>query len=189
MKREHILINDIVIPDGYERLEYIQSQGNQWIDTGLITSSSWTSYQFEGEMARSGSPAGAAHGTHYWGMGSSGTTWWDFGGTIVLDQWYKMKFIKQIRQKVEIYLDDVLKYTSTGSTWTNSNYNLHLFLFRLTNGSIGKWKCKWGIFTLDGIDERIYLPLIRLYDSKPGLFDFAHNVFYTNAGTGEFLYA
>ena len=34
-----------------------------------------------------------------------------------------------------------------------------------------------------------YTPALRTADSKPGLLDKVNNVFYINAGTGEFLYA
>ena len=42
--------------------------------------------------------------------------------------------------------------------------------------------------TIENEEHRMY-PAIRLSDSKPGLYDIADNTFYTNAGTGEFLYA
>jgi len=35
---------------------------------------------------------------------------------------------------------------------------------------------------------RDFYPALRISDSKPGLYDLVNNQFYTNAGTGEFLY-
>ena len=35
---------------------------------------------------------------------------------------------------------------------------------------------------------RDFIPCIRKQDNKPGLYDIVNNVFYTNQGTGEFLY-
>jgi len=34
-----------------------------------------------------------------------------------------------------------------------------------------------------------FIPALRIADIKPGLYDLVNNQFYTNAGTGEFLYA
>lgn len=36
---------------------------------------------------------------------------------------------------------------------------------------------------------REFIPALRVSDSKPGLYDTVNSVFYTNAGSGEFLYA
>ena len=33
-----------------------------------------------------------------------------------------------------------------------------------------------------------FIPALRIFDSKPGLWDITNETFYTNAGTGEFLY-
>lgn len=41
----------------------------------------------------------------------------------------------------------------------------------------------------NGTVVRDYYPKLRIADSKPGLLDVVNNVFYTNAGSGEFLYA
>ena len=44
-------------------------------------------------------------------------------------------------------------------------------------------------YNKNNIPQRHYLPALRMADSKPGLYDIINNQFYTNAGTGEFLYA
>lgn len=195
MRRDYNKSSGGILPPGYAECEYLESKGSQWINVGLTTSSDWNTYEFVGEFARSGEPAGAAFGTHYWGMGSSGTTWWDFGGNIELYRTYKLRMFKQIKSYMEAYLDDEFKIRSTSRDWINSYFNTPLHIFRLTNGNIGKWRCYSGNYIINSEIKRNFKPCIRLSDSKPGLYDLCGSIcpltgtpFYVNAGTGEFLY-
>lgn len=195
MRREYNAIGGGVLPYGYAECEYIESTGTQWINVGLTTSEKWQTYEFVGEFARSGSPAGAAFGTHYWGMGSSGTTWWDFGGDISINRIYELRMFKKIKEYMEAYIDGIRKIRSTSYNWINSYFDYPLHMFRLTNGNVGKWRCYSGIYIIDTNVQRDFVPCIRKSDNKPGLYDLCGSIcpltgtpFYVNAGTGEFLY-
>lgn len=38
------MANNINLPEGYQRIEYLQSSGEQWIDTGIVQNS--LNYEF-----------------------------------------------------------------------------------------------------------------------------------------------
>jgi len=82
---------------------------------------------------------------------------------------------------------------STGSRATNWSSTKHHYLFAYNNnGTAGCfYNCKLYSFKIwvNNIIARDFVPVLRIYDGKPGLFDKVENKFYTNAGTGEFRYA
>lgn len=195
MKRETSIKGGHVLPKEYAELEYIESTGTQYVNLGLNTSSLWKTYVVDGYFECGGSPAGAAFGTHYWGMGSSGMYWWDFGGEIRLGEIYHLRMVKEIKVNVKAYVNDVLRFDNSGSDWTNSYFGYSLHVFKLTNGSLGKWKCYGVDFSIDGEPVRKYVPALRKSDDRPGLYDLCGSIcpltgtsFYVNAGSGEFLY-
>ena len=80
--------------------------------------------------------------------------------------------------------------TSSDSSPRSSN-NLLIFYnqYELNTGSQTlKGKLYAISLTVSGVTYT-YTPALRTADSKPGLLDKVNNVFYINAGTGEFLYA
>lgn len=74
---------------------------------------------------------------------------------------------------------------------TASTYSLVIFGGNTTGTfSAGSYVRLWGFKIWDnGTLVRNYVPKLRTADSKPGLYDTVNNVFYTNDGSGEFLYA
>lgn len=85
---------------------------------------------------------------------------------------------------------DNYTHSINNSTYS-STYSFFLFAFN-NRGSVGLrgsvriYECK---FNENNIPIRHFIPALRDLDQKPGLYDLVNNQFYTNAGTGEFLYA
>ena len=189
------------LPTEYQEVEYIQSSGTQYIDTGVVATSG-----FEIDIkinidtvTGSWAPILAAH---------------------ELSAPYKRNFIAYTSSKkmeidagdkitqtsVTLTGDDVIKasnvennfylnvngtnYTPTVTTAASnlaySGRTMHLlhsngYDFGYTSGKV--YYCK---ITVDGTLVRNFVPCYRKSDNIVGLYDLVNGVFYTNAGTGNF---
>ena len=85
-----------------------------------------------------------------------------------------------------IYLDDskIAGFVSFASSST-----LYLFNLNLNSGNYAAAAKVWSYRHIrNGVSIRDIVPCYPKSDSKPGMFDLVTNEFFTNAGTGEFLY-
>lgn len=96
--------------------------------------------------------------------------------------------------------DDILTFSYYDSNGTRTSINsattgelitdtLYLFASSRIN-SFAKALKLYGctIFNGDGIVVRNFIPCLRISDNEPGLYDSATNEFYTNNGSGAFLF-
>jgi len=195
-----------ILPREYQKVEYIESTGTQYIDTGVIgnqTTNSeaefeFTNYNENGNniLSSSGNPATETRtfllstrnlANNYCFRLGYGTEL--INSTIVcnLNQKYHLKTIINNNSQ-SLLLDDVeiCSYTSTKSFVssslvifaTNSNGNVNTY----SNAKL-YWLKIWNNNTL----VRNFIPSVRLSDGEAGLYDLVNDVFYTNAGTGTFL--
>ena len=183
------------LPEGYTRLQYIESSGTQWIDTGfkpnqlsrvvmdvnILTQSGWPRAVFGG---RNGSTT-AVDSFVFWAFAA------DYFRSDLDTGLLEIDIPPAGRHHIDknrntTYVDGA-PYTQTNYTF-QSNYNLALF----------------GQNDADGIDER--LVVMQLYgcqvyddgvlvrdfipcespDGAVGLYDATNGMFYGNAGTGTF---
>ena len=179
-----------ILPEGYTEVEYLESTGTQWIDTGLISSADNKIYfdiDFEvNNISGNGAdrnPIGSqnfAFNTYFLQVFLSKI--YMFQGDInteVTDLRNKVKFYK-----TNWYVNDELKNSSIG--YPTSNCNIYLFKWGNNLSKNKLYKCNF-------FDEgenllREFIPCYRKSDNKPGLYDLVSGVFYTNQGTGEFTY-
>lgn len=199
----NILPNKIrLIPswlDDYTFVNYIQSTGTQYIDTGItltnnhsveidyqLTQASQSRAGLFGNLNMTGSNQGRfgsllspsnqqlehgyGTGNDYWQQGSPDTN-----------------RHKLYQKKNEIYFDGTLIHTFASATFTLNTTAL-LGNFAYTNYTPAKAKyynSKWW----DGDTLiRNFIPAIRKSDSAVGMLDLVNKVFYTNQGTGVFSY-
>lgn len=81
-------------------------------------------------------------------------------------------------------------YTIEGTPGIVPDICLHLFSNYFNPEFTIRPNAIYGLTIDDPLSRKINLvPALRLYDSKTGLYDAESNMFYTNNGTGEFLYA
>ena len=184
-----------MLPSTYYKLEYIESTGTQRIDIGLMG----TSYdQIEMMCATtdaSRSPQAFINGgssnlvcgvTMLYGGSISFMLLWGSGRTSSVikpidtdyhvfktenvddEEYYGMMYIDDTSDQIKFPA-----YSQDSYTLFNSSY-MRLKYFKL-----------W-----DENDElvRDLVPALRKSDKKPGLYDLENDVFYTNQGSGEFLY-
>lgn len=182
----------------YTQVEYLESTGTQWIDTGIKLTNNHSveiDYQFtsvpktnerkglfgglEANVARYGSLVSPTTRKFEFGYGVGNT----YYQTTIPDT--ARHLIKQEKNKV--YVDGSLIYTFEEATFKLS-INAYLGTFNYTNYTpalakyyASKW---WDGDTL----VRDFIPCVRNTDGKPGMYDLVTETFFTNQGTGEFLY-
>ena len=207
--------NETPLPSGYKQLEYIGYDNryyNQFIQTN-ITQVKWRySYYFEviipqkvniddeGDyyynydyMIVHGCRGGGFGQRNKFGISQKrfsypSTAW----GSTVFQPPIDFTIKHKIYENYDNVTIDGIYYTISRSQSAIYTNNSNLLLFKsddVPNGQNGAGKlCRFrvsdsGTVLCDGY------PALRLQDSKPGLYDLVGNIFYTNQGTGEFLYA
>lgn len=201
MKREHIKPQGGVLPDGYVRLEYIETTGTQYIDTGITGVTEKWSYEFDVLPTNTGhcglrciintsynqrisALIGQNSGRIDYVCGETG-----YKSSSAFVGMSTRHIIKDTRDSFVI--DGVNVSSKQYATITSTN-SLALMAYEIRADykvfSAGKW---YGIKVYDESEHlRLDLtPALRVADNKPGLYDTINNVFFINQGTGEFLYA
>jgi hypothetical protein len=191
------------LPSKYVMLEYLEFTGTQWIDT-RITPILTDELEFECIVKK--------HSTSLWAIFGSGTgdVLWGFVGSSFantqIDGYYKyfesgaarMGYIIQSIDTLNVfeckndgclYVNGV-QYYSTPKTFNDVALDTPLYIGTRGNlamtftGVIGKFK----LMDKDGKLKLNLIPVLRVVDSKPGMYDFVSGQFLTNQGTGEFTY-
>lgn len=187
------------LPNEYQELEYIESTGTQYIDTGFkFNQNTSIEIEFMYKLLINGS---GLYGT-YEGDAKRYETFL-YSSDQGLEVGYYNNFDKPdiiinentkykiYQNKNLFYLDNNLVYTGNVGTF-QQNRNAFIFSFNYNNGyypnypSInGKiYNCKiWDNNTL----IREFIPCYRKSDNVIGMYDIVNGVFYTNQGTGNFI--
>lgn len=194
VKVEHTVHN---LPDIYQEVEYLESTGTQYIDTGVVLTNlhaveidyQLTSTQQTNRRGLYGilsTNAASRFGSlfsptnyqleHGYGLTN---TYWQQG--LPDTNRHLLKQDKNIT-----YMDGVAIHTFNEATFTTTgnallgNFNYTNYIPALAKYYESKW---WN----DGVLIRDFIPCYRKSDDKPGYYDIVNNTFYTNAGTGEFV--
>lgn len=191
-----------VLPDGYTQMLYLQSNANQYIDTGLYTKASQVYYL---QYMRGADSAVTINifGNNVTGCASfvqdgqnKTSVYYQFGTTAY--QNFTQNTIGIRTMKLDIngcyaWNDSTLEWetvgTITGSTVTE-NSNIHNILFGRTTGTNLRQLGSVRLFRFkvedNGVAVRDMYPAMRNIDNVLGMYDTVNDVFYTNAGTGTF---
>lgn len=196
-------------PDGYTRLQYLESSGTQAIDTGKYLklnsklacdchylTGNQGSYAF---MFGSASPivgAMVVDSSTYPVNRNNG--YWSFGDKS--DKITSPEVLPYIRGMITLNKDsgtvEYSGYSSTkstvtiGATTVSENQNSHICLFcRGNNGSYERFaKCRiyeYWYYEGDTLIQHM-IPLMRNSDSVLGMYDLESDTFFTNVGSGVF---
>lgn len=211
MKREHNITTETPLPSGYTRLNYIEATGTQYIDTGYYVGNKKT--RIVGEMTKRNSvgdstilfgcgspsdnqvfcnpffpPNTASVVVYAIGLGHSLATFIEVNSLISFDFTVD---IPNNRFEGEIINGNNVARGKRNGLGTIYNNTLGLFVY--FQGTQRKFfaKARLSSFLIYENDVLIhnYIPALRDFDSKPGLYDVAAGEFKVNQGTGEFLYA
>lgn len=187
------------LPSEYQRVEYIETNNNQYIDTGHIPNyNTKIKAKYCHTESSVDTPFFGVRNSNY----SNSYTLWShpveyqnntkglgiFCDTSKYLDNYTLGTIIEIE-----YSSSGIKYGEQEYTWSprNASPDYSLILFSLANGPYidsrrfgGKlWYFKmWD----DNVLIRDLVPCYRKADNEIGLYDLVNNVFYTNQGTGSF---
>ena len=171
-----------LLPEGYTHLEYIESTGTQWCDSGFIPTV--------------GSRVEVGYQATYVPTQSEGDSWIAalYQGTVQVRAGFQAGNFCTAGGFSYSQTADKTAYTVATTTCSvNASIPLYLFAQNLINSGVewvsnSKYKmyyCK--MWNTDGSPARDFIPARRDSDSVIGLYDLVNNMFYTNAGTGSFI--
>ena len=186
----------ISLPSGYQHVEWLQSTGTQYINTGLRIGANDVEYNFKwreiiaevgtslcgNDSPWSGVLYHPSAGVIYVAVGNSDS---QGARNIPINEWINANFTA----KNGVWSFKTNETTLSGrysGTVISSNYNFFLFC---TSGVL--YFCKYSqipFFDLKvgGVLLRSFVACRRTSDSVAGMYDVVNDVFYTNAGTGAF---
>lgn len=182
--------------DGYEQLDYIESSGTQYIDTGIYQNSSARKYIIETSFNTIDTPSYIIRGNYDY---IAETFQIDDKGNYYIGYCGSEKgvagAVANEKNSFECYFSNGNQYLKKNGTTIismskaySSSYSYKIMIFK--GSVVGTWaKAKLyhlSIYSNDTI-IRDYIPMRRLYDNELGLYDLVNNVFYTNQGSGSFI--
>lgn len=170
----------------YNVVEYIESTGTQYIDTGLTMEKSTTMrMEISAQLTSNGNWAGVNGYMQHQaslGGGSKGLFVVDYNGNTHIENVYFNNTLKYTQDWTSAYSGAKNKVAVIGmgnaenTWWTNISANRY--------AQVGKWY--YIKVYRSGTLVRDYVPCVRNSDGVAGLYDKVENKFYTNSGTGSF---
>jgi hypothetical protein len=188
----------------YQFVEYIESTGTQWIDTGVVANGD-TKVDIDFQLTKTSgflfgsrvsvskdaytlNVTSAGNLVSLYGVGTDG-----YGGAYTLCKADTKRHIVNKNQNY-LYIDGNYITPFPKQTFTTPA-NLELFAC-YNNGTKGHSPAQMKLYScqiFDGVTEgsrtplRDFRPCYRTSDKKPGLYDILNDVFYENQGSGEFI--
>ena len=183
----------VVLPTGYERCEYIESNGTQWINTGVVpktTLSVKIKYNVLQLTEQNNIGIfGSVEGTNGMFSGAAGSIYY-INNTQNALQSVLFKF-NTVRE--EEYIDNAI--IRDGVTYTTNpivENNISMILFGRNTGSIieriGNLRIYYFTLYDNGVLIQNLIPARRNSDNVLGMYDTVTGNFLTNVGTGTFDY-
>ena len=188
------------LPSEYQQIEYIESTGTQYIDTGIKTNTTTSRYETKINPSLVSGTIGI-FGTRNSSSANQGSM-----NVFIIDRAFRLDWLSgnissapRISSNTEYTISitrglatiNNVNYTSGDRTSIDGSYTFYVGSFNnagsvYSNGFSGKiYYSKLynnNILVFDGV------PCYRKSDNKIGLYDLVSNTFFTNAGTGEFTY-
>ena len=188
-----------LLPEGYTQVEYIESNGNQHINTG-VTPDATTEIIIDFYTSTNGKwilGSRLSGGTaNSFGIYLQSTTqyWAQIGGSEATNGGYVTVSSISGRHVIDVSgysfkLDDEVKITYNNSISPTNAKDLYIFTMN-TNGSADSRKMIGKVYSTkiykNGNVVRDLVPCINDSTGKAGMYDIVNGVFYGNAGTGDF---
>ena len=186
------------VPAGYTELEYIESSGTQYINTGIApktTTRVVCDFQYTATSGQCGWGSTGSKESFFFGVAGDGTFKASVSGnftvspTGVAADTYRHTFDISMSA---LKLDGTAFANATTSPFSNAASGNTLYLFALHAGwspnvvnyaSMRIYSCK--IYDGETL-VRDFVPVVRASDSKAGLYDLETDAFFGNGGTGDF---
>lgn len=183
-----------VLPDEYQRVEYIEGTGTQYIDTGIKFIKGPYKMDFKFYRNDSGINDMSIFGQRTLGkFVNTYSTYYEtvFGtttaGTLLLNQDVHMV----IDSNSGIYQNGTKILNNYSNNDRSSDYSAFMFAFHENVEKTPQWFLKGRIYyyTIEeaGAVTHNFLPCYRKSDGEIGMYDVITKQFFTNQGTGTFL--
>ena len=199
-----------ILPSEYQQVEYIQSSGTQYIDTGVKAGNDLT---IHAKIVNNESGQGSSQNRQFLGARTSSTNrffTWVFDGTGNIYYGYRNTYAyigksweKDVIYEFSITISNssfsIVRQGDYGWSWSTSisqqfSGDINLYMFSCNDWNNGNpssnnflkgqvYYCK---IEKNGTLVRDFIPCYRKSDNKPGLYDLVTDTFFTNAGSGEF---
>lgn len=195
------------LPSAYQEVEYIESTGTQYIETGVIAASGM---QIEGDLcfnqtvvadnfafmlsSQNGGPNRpdytsyifvAYGGKWRFGCGYQGTH--TAGSTITAGQRYNLTATLNTNSVLTVNNSEQIANNAPSNLFANQ---IPLAIFANKYYASTGYQTKGRLYSLkisqNGTPVRDFVPCYRISDNVIGLYDLVGNQFYTNAGSGTF---
>jgi len=187
------LLRDPVLPPMYQRVEYLESTGTQYILTNITDP---YGYRVHLETTEESFPENVGY------LGWFTTNSWNnvqsynpAPRSIVITRVKNTVYRIGYPFNSEIVVDG-LDVSASGYTFDatsippNENIKFALFGYNRVNGIVNCGKCRIRYAKFWSSDHEPigdYIPCIRIPDGKPGMYDTVTKSFFVNQGTGEFV--
>ena len=186
-----------MLPQGYTRVEYIESTGTQWLNTNVVGKtgvSATIDFEFTSISAEAINILGSKkeniriymphyNSGFYIGYGDAVK----LNKTAAVGERHQMT-ISLLAGQQSVYLDGQQIYTGANTTTYNST--LHMYLFGLNSDEAPAYLASIKLYACQIYDDDTlvcdYIPC-RNPDGEAGLYDMVGGRFYDNDGTGEFV--
>lgn len=189
--------NKTGLPLGYTQVDYIESSGTQYIDTGIIPSQLIhiiDTMSAEGRNQLNQAEVGVPN-RFKWGTDGASKIYVGYGenhGSDViayLNNFYTYD-LSYGSQKVKDSLGNIVIEANDSSIQQWLTYSLCLFARRNADGTVTgtSMRRKHCLIYDSDVLVRNFIPCYRNSDNEVGLYDLVNNVFYTNQGSGVFTY-
>ena len=180
------------LPTGYDELEYIESTGTQYINTGVVLTN-YHSIEIDYQLTSLTQPRAGIFGgysTSRYGLiiDTSNLLEYGYGATNI---YYKSDQIDTKRhlfkqEQTKVYFDNELIYTFASATFT-LNINAPVGTFAYTNYTPAKAKYyRIKIWENDDL-IRDLIPSKNTLTNKIGLYDIVNDIFYESAVSDNFV--
>ena len=190
------------VPKEFQVVEYLESDGLSYIDTEVLSHSNMCAeLQFEfTEIPNDG----GIIGTKYSGKNRERLYFYHYfqGPKLGYGNYFGSEFNTQIGETYHVktrldvgnqymYINENLIYQGQNTTYINTRLNFYIFNLNTAGKEDGKYFTKAKLYFCKIWDNddliRYFIPVYRIEDNIPGLYDIINQKFYINQGTGNFL--
>lgn len=195
LKIERAVTPSSRLPEGYAEVQYIQSAGTQWIDTGFKPNQN-TRIKMDcnvigfnsGDAFLFGARIASGNTAFCLAADDANTRWFALYGNAVQNPTGTCTGKHSIDFNQNVLTLDEKNFTFAKTTF-QSSYNLLLFA-TITNGNVDSQRGKMAVYSCQIYDNgnliRDFVPCVDP-TGNAGLYDLVDGKFYGNAGTGVFL--
>lgn len=186
------------LPSAYQEVEYIESTGEQYIDTGFVPNSNSrmvADYKATRLIRSTHAVAGVRSDSSVNCFGFGGRSSGYFYASYANEQTPAQIFLEDTnRHLVDLNRNLLLFDGNVVHTFANETFvsmgSIYIFRWHEPSSTIS-YGAEARIYSIrlysNYILVRDFVPCYRKADGEIGLYDLVNNVFYTNQGTGTFL--